>query len=148
MAWTEETGDGLDIVIVRAGERSANPLPAYMDGLMPSLAFAGDFPSDAAEFFASLPATLGPHPETGRPVKLHVSQHGPYLIHTGHDGEGGYGTVDVPVDQSQSLEDLRGLSIEDAVRIIEKDRSKSEEPSEPVITDSLGPWSRFEPATP
>lgn len=150
MAWTEETGDGLDIVIVRAGERSANPLPAYMDGLMPSSAFAGDFPTDAAEFFASLPATLGPHPETGRPVKLHVSEHGPYLIHTGHEGEEGYGTVDVPFTH-RPLEALRDLSLEDAVRIIEQDRertrSNSEDDPGPVTTDGSGMWSGLEPAT-
>lgn len=123
-AWAEETEDDLEIIVVRAGERSSTPLPGYLDGLLPSIAFRRDFPTDAAEFFASLPTTLGSHPETGRPVKLHVSEFGPYLLHTGHDGEEGFGTVDVPLDQARSLEDLRGLSIEDAAKIIRQDRER------------------------
>src|SRR3954468_16412615 len=44
---------------------------------------AGELDLDLAVRLLSLPRTIGPHPETGRPITASIGRYGPYLAHEG-----------------------------------------------------------------
>jgi DNA topoisomerase-1 len=107
-----ETGEPIYLLIgsygpyVQLGDKTDdNPKPKRAS--LPKGTQPEDVTLEIAVGLLSLPRTLGPHPETGRPIKAGLGRFGPYVVH----------------DQGKDGKDYRSLKAGDDVLTVDFDRA-------------------------